>query len=314
MTNRVVYFNGRLVPEWEARVSIYDSGLIMGDMAFEVSRTCGHRPYKLEEHLRRLYETLARLEIDPGLSLPELLDVTLDTLRQNLPTEAEDVDWNVIHNVSRGPQASFRGAFAADELRPTVIVSCYPLVERLAAMAPAFTQGVDMAISRQRALPAALLPASLKTRSRLHYQLANLEMQRRYPGAFALLLDPDGYLAEGTSGNVFLVRGGELCTPSKRNILPGITREVVLELARTLGIPACECDLSPDDARMADELFLTSTSIGILHARSFDGLLIGDGRPGPLTQRLRAALYQDAGLDFAAQAARYAARLRTATP
>ncbi len=310
LASRVVYFNGRLLPESEARISIYDSGLVMGDMAFEVTRTCRHRPYRLEEHLRRLYETLARLEIVPDLALPELSDVTLATLQHNLHTEAEDVDWNIIHNVSRGPHASFRGAFGADELRPTVIVSCYPLVEKLAAVAAAYTDGIDLAIARQRALPSSLLPASLKTRSRLHYQLANLDVQRRHPGALPVLVDPDGSLAESTSGNLFAVRRGELRTPRPDNLLPGITREVVLELARKLDIPTFECDLTLDEAREADELFVTSTSIGILHARSFDGVPIADGRAGRVTQRLRAALNEDAGIDFAAQAASYAERLR----
>lgn len=310
MANRVVYFNGQLLPESEARVSIYDSGLVMGDMAFEVTRTCRHRPYRLEEHLRRLYRTLERLGIDPNLSPPELADVTLATLEHNLHTEADDVDWNIIHNISRGPHASFHAAFMPDELRPTVIVSCYPLVEKLAALAPAYIHGVDLAIAQQRALPSSLLPASLKTRSRLHYQLANLDVQRRQPGALPVLVDPDGLLAESTSGNVFVVRRGELRTPRADNLLPGITREVVLELARRLDIPTFECDLTPDDAREADELFVTSTSIGILHARSFDGVPIADGQAGRLTLRLRAALNDDAGIDFASQAASYAERLR----
>lgn len=309
MASRVVYLNGRYVPESEARISIYDSGLLMGDMAFEVTRTCRHRPYRLDAHLRRLYETLERLEIDPGVCIAELTDITLTTLEHNLHTEAADVDWNIVHNVSRGPHASFRGAFAADELRPTVIVSCYPLVEKLAAIAAAYSHGIDLAIAQQRALPGSLLSPSLKTRSRLHYQLANLQVQRQRPGAAAVLLDPNGLLAEGTSGNLFLVRRGELCTPRPGNILPGITREVVLELARSLDLPAYECDLTPDDARMADELFVTSTSIGILHARSFDGVPIGDGSVGPVTRRLRAALHADAGIDFAAQAALYAERV-----
>ena len=309
MANRVVYWNGCFVPESQARVSIYDSGLVMGDMAFEVSRTCGRRPYRLEDHLRRLYQTLASLDIDPGITLPELADVTLATLAYNLPTEPDDVDWNIIHNVSRGPHPAFRAAFAEGELRPTVIVSCYPLVEKLAALADAYTHGVDLAIAQQRALPGSVLPASLKTRSRLHYQLANLDVARRHAGAVPVLLDPNGQLAETTSGNLFLVRGGELCTPAAANVLPGITRQVVLEMAREMRISVHECDLTPDDARLADELFVTSTSIGILHARSFDGVPIADGSAGPVTRRLRAALAADAGIDFAAQAASYAARV-----
>ena len=124
-----------------------------------------------------------------------------------------------------------------------------------------------------------------------------------------MLLDPEGNLTEGTSGNVFLVADGALQTPLAKNILPGVTRGLVLELAARLEIPTAETSLTPADARGASEMFLTSTSIGILHARSFVGKTIGDGSLGPITARLRAALFAELGLDLAEQARNYARRL-----
>src|SRR5690606_19464027 len=109
-------------------------------------------------------------------------------------------------------------------------------------------------------LPHGLLDASIKCRSRVHYQLANLQAQAKLAGSTAVLLDPDGYVTEGTSGNVFFVAGGELLTPTTRNILPGITRAVVLDLARRLGVAVREADVTPDQAAAADEAFVTSTS------------------------------------------------------
>src|SRR5690348_1590748 len=114
---RVVYFNGRFVPESEARVSIFDSALQVGDMAFEVTRTCRHAPFRLREHLHRLAHSMWALGIDPGLSLDELERITLDVLAKNLPTEADDVDWNIVHDVSRGPAAAFRKLFAPEDVR-----------------------------------------------------------------------------------------------------------------------------------------------------------------------------------------------------
>ncbi len=309
--SRIVYFNGRFVPEHEARLSVYDSALLLGDMAYEVTRTVRQRPYRLRDHLVRLQRSLAALRIEPGLSIDDLERITLATLERNLPLEADDVDWNIIHNVSRGPADDFRAAFASEELRPTVLVSCFPMHEKLAKLAARYVSGVDLVVPAQRSLPSSLLDAHIKFRSRVHFQLANLQAREKSPGAMAALVDPDGYLTEGTSGNLFCVERGTLLTPTSRNILPGITRDVVLHLSARLGIPAEEADIAVDRAGAADEMFVTSTSIGILHARSFELRPIGDGQIGPITTQLRAALGDEIGLDFAAQAVAYAAQIES---
>jgi len=309
MSQRVVYFNGRFVPESEARVSIYDSALVMGDMAFEVTRTVGQKPFRLDDHLKRLAHTLSALRIETGFTTERWQEITAETLTRNLPTEAENVDWNIIHNVSRGPSGAFAEAFAPDELRPTVIISCYPLIDKLAALALCYQEGIDLVVPAQRSLPGDLLDDKLKTRSRLHYQLANFQAAEIRAGAWAALVDPAGHLTEGTSGNLFLVRDGELLTPKAKNLLPGITRHLVIELAEKIKQPWREADLTTADAATADEVFVTSTSIGILHARSFDGATVRDGKIGPISSRMRAGLAEFMGVDFAAQAAEYA-RLR----
>ncbi|MGC3969258.1 MAG: aminotransferase class IV [Pirellulales bacterium] len=309
MSERVCYFNGRLIPERNARVSIFDSALQVGDMAFEVTRTYHGRPFRLRDHLDRLWASMTALRIDAGLTQAQLEEITQDVLGRNRPTEAGDVDWTILHDVSRGPAAGFRSHFAAEELCPTVIVACYPLAEKIAKLAPAYETGIDLIVPEQRSLPQYLLSAGIKCRSRVHYQLANLQAEAKLPGSTALLLDPDGYLTEGTTGNIFVVREGELLTPTTRNILPGVTRRTVLELATELNLPTRETDITLGDAQRSHEAFVTSTSIGILHARSLNERPIGDGRLGPITVRLREALTQRVGLDFAAQAASYAARL-----
>lgn len=305
---QVVYFNGQFVPAAEARLSIYDSALVMGDMAYEVTRTCHGTPYRLRDHIERLFHTLRALRIDPGLDAGQFEQVTLETLRLNAATEPSDMDWNIIHNVSRGPAAAFSDAFSADQWRPTVIVSCRPLAAKLAALAPLYERGIDLVVPEQRSLPGDLLDAALKTRSRLHYQLANLQAEASHPGAWAMLVDPDEHLTECTSGNLFLVREGRLLTPHARNLLPGITRGVVVDLAGRLGITAEEADLTVADALSSDEVFVTSTTIGILHVRSCEGRPIGNGGAGPLTLRLRAEFMHDVGLDFVAQARQYSHR------
>lgn len=308
MADRVVWFNGRFVAERDARVSIYDSALTLGDMAFEVTRTVNGRPYRLGEHLERLAHSLRVLRIDPQLSRSEFEAMTRETLARNLPLAPPEVDWTIIHDVSRGPAPAFAAAFDAADRRPTVVVSCFPLAARQAAMVPAYESGMDLVVPQQRSFPAELLDPSIKTRSRVHYQLASLQAHEKRPGAAALLLDPDGYVTEGASGNVFFVKNGDLLTPCARNLLPGITRGVVLGLAGKLGLRASEADIDLSTAMAANEAFMTATSLGIVHVRTLEGVTIGDGRAGPLTVRLRLALHEHAGLDFVAQARLYAAR------
>ena len=310
MSVRVVYLNGASCRRCQYRSTI------LPDRGRHGVRGNSHvrwKSFSAREHLTRL-EQPHRVHTDPGLSIDELTALTEETLARNRPTEASDVDWNIIHNVSRGPASAFAEAFEPDEIRPTVVISCFPLLSKMAWLAPKYEEGIDLVVPQQRALPTDLMHAQIKTRSRLHYQLANFEAEAKMPGSTAVLVDPDGYLTEGTSGNLFLVTDGRLQTPEPRNLLPGVTRSLILELADRLRVPRIETNLTVSDAQAADEAFITSTSIGILHARSFEGHTVGQGRIGPITSQLRTALIDVFGLDLAEQARQYAARLQAQNP
>jgi branched-chain amino acid aminotransferase len=308
MSKRVVYFNGRFVPEQEARVSIFDSALMYGDMAFEMTRTYNRRPFRLREHLRRLYGSLRLLETDCGLSPGEMERLTLETLERNLPTEPADMDWQIMHDVSRGPLDLYRSAFA-DASRSTVSINCWPLVTHMGRFAPTYDTGVHVVVPAQQTLPAHLVDPKAKTRSRLHYQLAQLQARRLGEDRWPVLLDPDGFLAEGPGWNIFLVKDGVLATPEPRNILLGVSRATTVELAHDLGIPVRECNLGRYEALQADEVFCTATTYALVHAVSFEGQPVGEGKPGPVFLRLLEAWRRLAGIDFVAQAREYAARL-----
>ena len=308
MPGRVVFFNGRFVPEREARVSIFDSALMFGDMAFEMTRTYGHKPFRLRAHLERLYCSLGLLEIDCGLSIDEMQQLTLETLEKNIPTEADDVDWQIMHDVSRGPLLPYKSAFP-DGVRPTVSINCWPLISHMGTFAPNYDQGVQIMIPAQQALPAHLIDPKAKTRSRLHYQMAMLQAARSGEKRWPVLLDPDGYLAEGAGCNIFLVRDGVVSTPEPRNILLGVSRGAVIELAQKLGIEVCETNLGRYEVLQADELFCTATTYGLVHAVSFEGQTIGEGKPGPLFKKLTEAWKELVQIDFVAQAHSYTDRL-----
>lgn len=308
MSQRVVFFNGEFIPESEARVSIFDSAMMFGDMAFEAARTFRHEPFRLRSHLDRLYRSLRLIEIDCGHSLEELEQLTLDTLHRNLPTESADVDWFIMHNISRGPLPIYETAFPSG-LCPTVVINCWPLIMHMGPLAAKYDHGVDLMIPAQLAIPAHLMDPKAKNRSRLYYQMANLQASRVSKSHWPVLVDPDGYLAEGPGWNIFLVKDGVLYSPEPRNILRGVSRQATIDLARELGIPFREANLVRYDALDADEIFCSSTTYSIVHAATFEGQNIGDGNPGPIFTRLIEAWKQHVGLDFVAQAHAYADRL-----
>ncbi len=307
MSDRLVYFNGQHVPESEARVSIFDSSLMFGDMAFEMTRTFNQHPFRLRPHLERLYASLRLLEIDCGMTIDEMEQVTHETLRLNLPTEAADMDWQIMHNVSRGPLSIYKTAFPED-LRPTVSVNCWPLITHNGGFAPNYSSGVDLMIPSQQALPSHLVDMKAKTRSRLHYQMAQLQAARA-GGKWPVLLDPDGFLAEGPGWNIFLVRNEVLYTPEPRNILCGVTRGTIIELAQNAGIEVREANLGHYEALMAEELFCTSTSFCLVHAATFEGQPVGEGTPGPVFSQLLESWNRLVNLDIVAQANEFARRL-----
>ena len=307
MANRIVYFNGDFIPESEARVSIFDSALMFGDMAFEMTRTYKHNSFCLDEHLQRLYASLRLLEIDCGLSVDEMKQISMETLDRNLSTETDDVDWQIMHNVSRGPLPIYRTVFPQG-LVPTVTVNCWPLVPLLGSMAEKIRSGVQLVVVSQQALPAQLIDAKAKTRSRMHYQMAILQAART-GDTWGVLLDPDGFLAEGPGWNLFIVREGILLTPEPRNILLGVSRATVIKLANQLGIEVCECNLGRYEALQADEIFCTSTPFSTIHVNRFEGQLVGDGTPGPIFTQLLNAWQEMVGVDFITQAQLYEDRL-----
>ncbi len=293
-----VWINGELVPPEHAVISVFDAAVMLGDTVTESTRTFGHRPFKLEQHLDRLYKSLKVTRIDPGLSRDALLAVTLEVLEANRRLLAPEDDCWIVHNISRG-----RSVAGADPTRQhgqaTVIVFTQSLV--LTDWAPFYLEGCHAVTAMSRAVPPQALDAKIKHRSRMAYTLAEIEVKLVDPAAQGLLLDTEGNIAENKGGNFFIVADGVLKTPTTRSALAGISRATVLELAVRLGVSSAECDLQPYDVYTADEAFFTSTPYCIMPATRFNGLPVGDGAVGPVTRGLLHAWGELVGVDIAAQ-------------
>lgn len=307
--HRLVYLNGEFVPEADARISIFDSALMFGDMVFEMTRSFDGTQFMLAEHLQRLYRGIKQLQIPLEISIDEMEQLVEMTIEANQPAFAPTDEHRLMINVSRGPLSMYKMVFDG-ETRPTVVIADFPVKWTVASLAHFFDDGVHAVTPCQRAIPAQLLEPKIKNRSRMHYMVANLQVSLTSdPNAWALLLDPDGFVTEGTGSNFFIVKDNMLMTPEPRNILRGTRRAFVMELAGKLGIPARECNIEPYDVASADEAFFTSTAFTMLPCTRFNGLLIGNGRRGPVFDKLLGAFSEVVGVDIEAQTKAFAAEV-----
>ncbi len=301
----LVYINGELFAPDDAKISVFDAAVTLGDTVTESTRTFRHTPFKLDQHLDRLYKSLKVTRIDPGLSRDALKQRTLEVLAANLPHVPPDEDVWIVHNISRGRSVS--GADPTKQRsQATVIILTQPLI--LTDWARFYTEGCHAVTPMSRAVPTQALDARIKNRSRLAYTLAEIEVKLVDPQAQSVLLDVDGNVAENKGGNFFIVSEGVLKTPHARGALAGISRATVLELAAQLGIPTQVTDFQPYDIYTAEEAFFTSTPYCIMPATRFNGLPVGDGQVGAVTRRLLAAWSELAGMDIVGQAQRQLAR------
>ncbi len=299
--SRVVYINGIFVPEKEAKISIYDSALMFGDMVFEMTRSFNKRQFKLREHLERLYAGVKILRIPIKMTIEEMESLCLKVIEKNEPSFSDTDEHRLMINISRGPLGIYAHVFDG-KLEPTIVIADFPLKWTVVGMGKLFDSEINAVITSQRAIPAYLLDPKIKNRSRVHYQMANIEVSE-YKGNnnWALLLDPDGFIAEGTGDNFFIVKKGEIITPEGRNILRGISRAYIFELAEQLNLKCIEKNIESYDVYAADEAFMTGTPFCILPVKSLNNVMIGDGKMGEITGALIDRWGENVGVDIVEQ-------------
>jgi branched-chain amino acid aminotransferase len=284
---RLVYFNGQLVPETEAKISVYDSALMFGDMVFEMTRSFCKKQFKLKEHIDRLYAGIKILRIPLTMTPKEMERACCQTVDANDHLFSADDEHRLMIDVSRGLLGIYQGIDGLHK-GPNVIIADFPLRWTVGGMSKLFDTGINAVITSQRALPASLLDPKVKSRSRIHYLMANIEAsQIAGDNNWALLLDPDGFVAEGTGDNFFIVKDDVVITPEGRNILRGISRAYIIEeLCPQLGQRIVEKNIDTYDVHTADEAFISGTPFCMLPVTALNGDRIGTGKVGPVFTKL----------------------------
>jgi len=274
-----IYLDGKFVPKEEAKISVFDHGLLYGDGVFEGIRSYNGRVFRLDEHLERLYNSARAIMLEIPLSISEMEEALLETLRRNNLSDAY-----IRLVVTRG--VGDLGLDPAKCPKPTVFIiadkiTLYPQEH--------YENGLEIVtVATRRNLPEAINPR-IKSLNYLNNILAKIEGKQA--GALeALMLNAEGYVVECTGDNIFIVKNGALITPPKYvGILEGVTRNAVMEIARDMDICVEEEVLTLYEVYTADECFLTGTAAEIIPVVKIDQRKLGDGKPGKITEKLAAA-------------------------
>jgi len=270
-----IYIDGKFLPEEDAKISVFDHGLLYGDGIFEGIRLYNGRVFRLEEHLRRLYDSAKAILLEIPMTVEEMTEAILESCRLN---DLHDGYIRLI--VTRGKGSLGLSISSCPKASVIIIAANIALYEE-----SKYETGLKIVTcTTRRPTPASLSP-QVKSLNYLNNVMAKIEAAAG-GGEEGLMLNEQGYVAECTGDNIFLIRDGRATTPPvSAGSLDGITRGVAIEILESLGVPVTEQNLVRHDVYTADECFLTGTAAEVIAGVELDGRLIGDGKPGPITQK-----------------------------
>lgn len=274
----LIYINGELIPRAEAKISVFDSGFLVGDGVWEGLRLHHDQFVFLDEHLDRLWQGAKAISLDIGLTRAELTAALHETVRANDLHDGAHVRLMITRGVKKTPSQDPRLTVGG----PTIVI----IAEHKQANPAVFERGVRLFTSTIRRPPPDTLDPKLNCHSKLHEVIA-LNQAIQAGADEALMLDVHGAVSTCNATNFFIVVKGQVWTSTGQHCLNGITRKKIIELCRANALPVFEKDFSLTDVYAADEAFVTGTFGGLTPVVEVDGRPIGDQPPGAITRRLR---------------------------
>jgi branched-chain amino acid aminotransferase len=273
-----IYLDGKFVDAADAKVSVFDHGLLYGDGVFEGIRLYGGNVFRLDEHLERLEYSAKAILLDLPLTRAEWSEAVCETCRQN---GLQDGYIRLV--VTRGVGDLGLAPWLC--AKPSYFI----IASKISLYPPEYYEnGLAIVTVPTRRIGPASLPATIKSLNYLNNILGKIEAKQA--GCLeAIMLNDQGFVAEATADNVFIVHKGEILTPSaSQGALKGITRSAIIGIAKDLGIPEREANLTRYDLWCSDECFLTGSGAEVIPVVKLDGRVIGTGKPGPVTQKVMA--------------------------
>ncbi|OPY29350.1 MAG: branched-chain amino acid aminotransferase [Methanocella sp. PtaU1.Bin125] len=277
-TTEYIYIDGKFYDRADAKVSVFDHGLLYGDGVFEGIRAYNGRVFRLDEHIDRMYDGAKAIMLQPPLSKAQMKKAIIDTLKKNKLTDAyiRPIITRGVGDLGLDPRKCAKAS--------VIIITVY----WGAMYGDLYEKGLTAVSVSTRRNASEALPTNIKSLNYLNNILAKIEANEK-GGDEAVIFDTRGNIAEGSGDNIFIIKGGKVFTPPVLQNLNGITRACVVELCPKLKIPFVEQNLGYFDMYTADEVFVTGTAAEIAPITKIDGRIIGDGKPGPITKKLMAA-------------------------
>ena len=306
MNERVVYHTGKWIPVSKAGIHIYDSQSFFGDGIFEMVRTFNQKYFILDEHIDRLFRSADYLHMSINYTKQEIINLCEETLERNKEHFPEGEEVRLYINASRGPLLMYSEVF--DKIEPTLIIDTWPLSKTAKRLGHFYKTGVNAIVPVQRQIPARLLENKVKNVSRMHYQVANLQVANFNSDrdVMPLLIDEDGFVAESTGANFIMIEDGKIVTPELRNLLRGSSMMYIIEtLAPQLRIEVIHKNFDLYDVMNCDEAMFTGTFVNLLPCNRLNGRYINDNLKenpfGPITKKIADKWSENVGVDFIEQ-------------
>ena len=293
------YLNGNLVREKEAVIPLTDRGVQWGDAVYDSIRTYGGNPFQMPYRIDRFFRSLRYARIDPQLSKIQLQNATENVIEKNLKLLDEQEDISINYYVSRGSMENGGGLMPAG----TIAIFCRTIP--FSSFAKHYILGAPSITPSIRRTPPECVSPKAKISNKMNHFQAEMEARSHNSDAYAIMLDLNGNITEGTGSNFLFVSEGRVKIPDTRLVLSGADMATIQSLSGDMQIGCDEGTFTPYDVYNAEEAFLTTNSFGILPIVSMNGLPIGSGKVGPVTKRLMDAWCDLVGMDFVQQALRH---------
>ncbi len=280
MSEALAWINGLMQPFSQTGLPVWDLGVVAGAAVTEMARTYRHRPFRLDEHIGRLTNSLSALGFPQTWTSEQLAEAAQEIVRHNAELISEKQDLGIVLFSTAGSNATYLAGLSN---QTTTVIHTFVLPFQM--WRSGLQQGVRLRIPGIRQIPDDCFPVEHKVRNRLHWWLADQQAAKLEPGSKALLLDHAGFITETSTSCFYLVNDGKISTPD-RGVLRSLSSEIVEELASVLQIPFCRRQISRDELSTADEAFLSSTPVGVLPVSHIDGRPFQFSQPNSVFTRL----------------------------